>query len=98
MTEVKAKYGKGKSASISVDTSGTTSGNSLSIKVNAPQLEKMKKLEITVNSKVKLSRYLHLSYWPKPNARSRSVRKKQVCCGLNKNLEVKSINLTLEII
>ncbi|KOB75992.1 Apolipophorin protein [Operophtera brumata] len=50
-TEVKAKYGKGKSASISVDTSGTASGNSLCIKASTPQLEKMKKLEITVNSK-----------------------------------------------
>ncbi|KAJ8705174.1 hypothetical protein PYW07_011001 [Mythimna separata] len=49
--EVKAKYGKGKSAVVSVDAAVAPRDNQLSIKANAPGAEGLKKLEFTVHSK-----------------------------------------------
>ncbi|KAJ8707317.1 hypothetical protein PYW08_010569 [Mythimna loreyi] len=49
--EVKAKYGKGKSAVVSVDAEVAPRDNKLCIKANAPGAEALKKLEFTVHSK-----------------------------------------------
>lgn len=50
--ELKAKYGKGKSAVIAVDAKVAPRDNTVSIKANAPNAEGLKKLEFTVHSKV----------------------------------------------
>ncbi|XP_047037209.1 apolipophorins isoform X1 [Helicoverpa zea] len=49
--ELKAKYGKGKSATIAVDAAIAPRDNKVSIKANAPGAEGLKKLELTVHSK-----------------------------------------------
>lgn len=49
--ELKAKYGKGKTASIVTDASVAPRDNKLSFKANAPNAENFKKFEFTVNSK-----------------------------------------------
>lgn len=49
--ELKAKYGKGKSAVISVDAAIAPRDNKLVIKANSPTAEALKKLEFTVHSK-----------------------------------------------
>ncbi|XP_075987202.1 retinoid- and fatty-acid binding glycoprotein apolipophorin isoform X2 [Anticarsia gemmatalis] len=49
--EVKAKYGKGKSASVAMDASVAPRDNSLSIKASTPHIESLKRLEFTVHSK-----------------------------------------------
>lgn len=52
--ELKAKYGKGRSATFSVDSSTSPNGQDLTFKANAPQMEQVKKLELTVHSKVSI--------------------------------------------
>ncbi|KAH9637818.1 hypothetical protein HF086_017596 [Spodoptera exigua] len=49
--EMKAKYGKGKSAIISMDAEVAPRDNKVSIKANAPHAEGLKKLEFSVHSK-----------------------------------------------
>ncbi|XP_028026671.1 apolipophorins isoform X1 [Bombyx mandarina] len=49
--EVRAKYGKGKSAAITLDTAFSPHENYLQFKGQAPQAENLKKLEFTINSK-----------------------------------------------
>ncbi|XP_022837131.1 apolipophorins isoform X2 [Spodoptera litura] len=49
--ELKAKYGKGKSAIISMDAEVAPRDNKVSIKANAPHAEGLKKLEFSVHSK-----------------------------------------------
>ncbi|CAH0599019.1 unnamed protein product [Chrysodeixis includens] len=49
--ELKAKYGKGKSASFAVNAAIAPRDNTLNIKANAPGSEGIKKLEFTVHSK-----------------------------------------------
>ncbi|XP_063370071.1 apolipophorins isoform X1 [Cydia amplana] len=49
--EVKAVYGKGKSANIAVDASAAQKEYAVKIRANTPQNDQLKKLELSINSK-----------------------------------------------
>ena len=49
--EVKAKYGKGKTTSLSIDSSFAPHDSTLQVKAYSPNAEKLKKLELNIHSK-----------------------------------------------